>query len=384
MIRIYLLSLPFVNAFAFSTVLIWPLIISLLMFMKLIFNYKIFRFKINAFNIIYIFFLMIVSLSLLLNLNHLDVKMLNHSIAFFSVVVLFYFIPSIFINEISIERILKYLSIIFFVVLLFSVIEFILINFMNNNLINLIPRPSIEYYKPTFIIYIRARCFFEESGHFASFLATLLPFVYLYIFRLKKNITLKYIFIILFFLATFAVASVSLLLIITLLFILLNVKKFFKTRLFAILAILLIPLFLIMFESLYNVFDLVVLNKFASGSFEDRWSKLFITLNYIYKNGTYEILFGYGPGSYNYLKIIPSITFYINLLRDLGLAGLITFFILNIFTYFYIIDHIKQEYQKYFLFSLFSILLFLLAIPNYFFPHFQLVYLLAQHKEFKK
>ena len=105
----------------------------------------------------------------------------------------------------------------------------------------------------------------------------------------------------------------------------------FSSRKNFALKILLLFSVLLLFYCLYKqeldaVFDIVILSKFDSTSFSSRTSLNEDSLNYIREHySLLHLLWGYGPGSYDYLNLEAAISTYVNIIRDLGLIGLFLF-----------------------------------------------------------
>jgi len=381
----YILTFPLVHAFAISGTFNFSIIVSLILLMVCFYNRKA-NFRNEQF--LLIIFIFELCISDFINLGNWNEKMLNHSIAWISSIILFCFVPSFIIKKVDVKQIPKYLYIILIGSALFAVIEFIDVNFLGSLFINKITRPPEDRaYDPIFLFsLIRSRSFFAESGYFAMFTVLIAP-VYFY-FENKnylkiKNITLI-ILLLLSMLLAFSTTFFILLVFWTTLIFFIYKKKGILKRV-SILLFIILAISLLFPETTYKVLYSTVLGKFESSSFTERVSSNDQSLYYIFEEfSLLKFIFGYGPGSYAYLHITPSVSVYINLLRDLGVLGL-TIFILFLLLVIRKIVLSKSKVKIYLMISMISSLVFLQTNTAYYYAFFWFIIVLSLNIEiFKK
>ena len=204
---------------------------------------------------------------------------------------------------------LKGLKLSLIVISIITMMEFYLSNYSNIFLDEILPYHLVTEYRPTFMgKFYRSRTLFEESNFQGMWALSSL-----YILYVKKMIRIEAALIILLvnIITTFSVSLIVSGAVIIL------INSFNKIRLN---RLLLAALFLLI---LLRSTGPEILIKFNGYSALDRTDKIVRTLAYM-KNAQFEnFLFGFGPGSFKYLTIDPSISVLLNSFRDYGLIGLI-------------------------------------------------------------
>lgn len=380
LIKLLLITLAFTSAFAISSWLPIPVIINLLILIFSIFRSIDTKEKpnFNQLDIFPIALLLSLYLSLIININNIDTKAINHTLAYTFCITILYLFNALILRGFKFN-ILKYVTIGFIIATVFTIIEFININLLKFNINNIIPRPTVSTYEPTFYgIIIRARSFFEESGYLGAFVATISPLAFYYSIQ-KKNRKLKLFIVILTLFNIVLSFSISLWLFLPISILTGSLLKKAKKKSFIIdfLKVFVFCSFLVLifwhyFHFVYNE----IISKFNSFSFDDRLSKASDNLGIIKNSNIIHLLFGYGPGSYEYLKVQPAISFYLNLFRDSGILGLSIFFV---WIFFIIYESISSKtiFSYYYLISLLALLFFLIATPNYFYSFIWLIFILG-------
>jgi hypothetical protein len=193
LLQLYILSLPFVSAFAYSgTITISVLLavclfslmtISILEFLKTppgFIGYDLILF--SLFTIITIFSFMVNGMGNSTSFNH-TVAYTTTFLVFYGAVKFALFKPAdkdwVFI------QVLKGIAFVTFISALFANAEFISNNFFDHDLTQYIPRPGEDndHYRPTAIgLFYRARSFSPEPGHFAYMLEMFTPVTIYYMY----------------------------------------------------------------------------------------------------------------------------------------------------------------------------------------------------------
>ena len=220
----------------------------------------------------------------------------------------------------------------FYVVLfasLFAIAEFSLVNFGGIDLAKYIPRGTVSEYTPLALLYIRARSFMEESGQFALFLECLAPIAIAYC-SLKYNKIVTFIYltvIVLSMLVSFSAYGFVALVICFFIYIyyIATSKKtnnLTLIRLFLILTFLFVLLYALgLFDLLFNIIS-SKLDPDQSSSYNDRQDRVISLSNYFYG---INLFIGYGAGAYSSLNISSLVSFYVGILLNTGILGILLY-----------------------------------------------------------
>ena len=379
---LYFLSIPVVNAFNVSTVLIDPLIVALLALVIYGSLGRLAPFTISRIDLWIAGFLGCVVLSTCINSNWLTGKSANHLAAVFACYAMFYVVPIRIAKRLSIERILSLLWMGYVATTLFGLLEFVLINFAGKDLAGIVFRPSVTDYNPGFldIVLIRSRSFFEESGYYAAYLALVAPLLYFYLWEIKKSRVQKYAFVFLSLASYFISFSISLFIFLPLAVVLPGfLRKVVEGRVTPRMMLLVVSVVALVALALSSdmVSDLLFARKAAS--FNDRNDKFEVTLDLMLRANPLHAIFGYGPGSYSLLNVDPAISVYLNFWRDYGALGLGVYLATTV----YFLKVCFQDRSKFgvaVFTSIAAIDLFFIATPVYFLPAYFLPLVLHKLK----
>lgn len=361
LLLLYIFTMPFVSAFAFTGTISLPLIFAAFLFMLMII--KMLRsLKLPAgflgFDILIIIsFLFFDVLSFVINGWDNDTSF-NHTIAYLSTFLLFYVAIKFTLFSISDKHLLfkRVLQFITYTTLLSSVygnIEFISSNAFGVNLNNYIPRPGLdaEHYAPVVLsLFYRARGFAYESGVYTQMLELFTPLAIYYLFvsgycKWKKSI--KIFFTVTMILGiVFAASSASFVAIpIAVTFSgLIYGKKIFRFFIhksiwyyLRALTVLLVIFIINNYLSIYTSILLSITEKLDSFSMDDRQSRI----NYFFREFSrftpLKKTVGAGPAATDLLGVDGShvvISLYYNVTFELGFIGL--FLLISLMSYIFL------------------------------------------------
>lgn len=395
-LTLYLLTIPFVSAFAFTQIVSFPLIFSTILFGLMIVKFlKTLRMPAGfiGFDIVIIaLFLFLVVLSFLFN-GLGNSKSLNHTIAYLSSFLLFYVAAKFsFFNAKNkrnlLIKVLKLITYVTIISALFANLEFMLSNLFNININDYIPRPTEAeaFYNATVLgIFYRARGFAPESGHFAFMLELISPITIYYLFFsgfcnwskfIKTLIVVAIFFSIIFTVSTASFVIIPVALILALLvyfksffaYVKRNTAKFFLSMGVVTVVVLLFNYFL----SFYTLIILSITDKLDSNSFDDRQGRInffyerFSNLNLIHK------LIGTGPSGYTLLGFDETntiLSLYYSITFELGYLGIFLFSVFLLYILWNTIQ-IKSKIGFFLLVAVFSGMMHYNFIENFWYPWF--------------
>jgi hypothetical protein len=304
--------------------------------------------------------------STLLNGGTLTSKSVNHMAALLFVSALNYFVGGRVVFSVMGNRWRTPVMLGFLFACALCVVEFAMVNFLDIPLPGY--RPSGVDYGSTFILGVRPRSTFSESGHFAFYLACIAPLL-VAAYASEERIWLVRTVIL-------AVACCSILLFSTTLFIVIAlwgciyvVLRRIYLKPAGIAVIVLCMAVLVVFSAqMLELADILVLHKFRLYSFDDRQEKFIAVLDLVRESGFSHVLFGYGMGSFQGLGMEDSISSYANFLRDAGMLGL-ALFVAMILPLEAVNPVVPRVWQAAFLYLGVGVLIYFSAVPNYYFPH---------------
>lgn len=206
----------------------------------------------------------------------------------------------------------------------YLVYEFIGMNFLSG--IVELPRGTInDKYEPIAIMFIRARSVAAESGHFAMYGVTVGLLCFFYYesqkIRIKRNISIVLIFIILFL--TFSVSGIMFFLL-TIIFIFLikfKLKNIIKSTVYS-LTVLIVVLAIVLNEYVSTL----ITSKFASRSFDDRFTKFQESFELFINSDILNYFIGLGPGFYESYKVGAPISLPLTIIFSFGVLGAVIFY----------------------------------------------------------
>ena len=398
LLAIFCILISFTSAFAITSVITIPLALTVGIIFLFIIQLKPNNLKISfSFLDFFLLIFLIFSLcsSLYNNFIWYSNKSLNHSIAYFYVIVFTYFLLKLAFLNLKYSKKAIYTSIVLgvFLTSCFGCAEFVLKGFYEIKLDELLPRVDVIKYNPTALgELVRIRAFMEESGHLAFYLELMFPICILIIKNKLCNSFLDVKFRIFFtlisfaaFLLTFSSAGIAIVILAySIFFFPQNLWTIFKNIvlnrikrlyfLFVLFCIFLLSwIFFPYLVTAYEVFDEIVFGKLTEGSATDRQDRIVSALQLFDKSNIINKIIGFGPGAYDKLKIESIVSLYFTYLLEVGYMGLFFFilFILSlIHKVFFAFEGINR---KFLLFSVFSAIVHFLFISNYWYPWFWFV-----------
>ncbi len=393
---LYVVTMPFVSAFAFTGTISVPLILAVFLFLLMgikILNDGKFPEGFLGFDIVIIIFLLFIVVFTFLINGWGNSKSFNHTVGYLSTFLLFHVTIKFAFFAIKdkaliLRKVLQYLTYITIFSAIFANIEFFLSNVLDININDYIPRPSeVEaFYDATVLgLFYRARGFAPESGHFAFMMELFFPLTIYYIYftgLCKWNKFLKAISIIVIILSFIFTVSTASFVIVPVAFLLASVvyakriflyinryivKFFIGTIITFTVALLLNYLF-----SFSNLIFLSITDKLESGSFDDRQERINFFYDQFSRLNIIKQISGVGPAGYDILgfdEVNSILSLYHNITFELGFFGL--FLLFSLFVYIIIVAlNIKDKIGFFLLAALISGVLHFYFIANFWYPWF--------------
>ncbi|HEY5371565.1 MAG TPA: hypothetical protein VIJ75_21475 [Hanamia sp.] len=393
---LYILTMPFVSAFAFTGTISMPLI------------FAVFLFLIMAIKIIQTgklpdgfigFDLVIISLFLFFTVFSYMVhglgnsKSLNHTVAYFSTFSLFYVgIKFTFFNardkNLMAKRALQFIAYTTIISALYGNVEFISANVFGVNLNDYIPRASAaeEFYNPTVLaLFYRARGFAVESGVYTQMLELFGPLTFYFMFysgdcKWKKEFKILYTISIILSIIFAASSATFIILPVAIAFssivYIKKVGQFFAKKSWRFYVKGGFFLTLIIFINSYLTISASILlsiaDKLDSNSLGDRQERINFFISQFSRFNPLNKLVGAGPAGSNILGYEDSgtiISLYYNITFELGIIGL---FLLLLFMA-YILFHnfkIKSKIGGFLMVSVVSGIVHYYVVNDYWVPWF--------------
>jgi len=396
LLLLYIFTMPFVSAFAFTGTISLPLIFAvfllMLMIVKTLQSGKLPPGFLGFDVLIILFFLFLTIFSFLIN-GLGNSKSFNHTVAYLSSFILFYITIKfvLFNTNNKIRLFKKVLKVITYTCLIsgtYAIIEFIFSNAFGVNLNDYIPRPTETeaYYKALVLgTYYRARGFAPESGHFAFMMEMFSPLAVYYMYFSKFcrwNRIVKGIIVVIFLLSIiFTVSTASFIIIpiailFALIFYIKNIWAYLKRHPFKFaLSTVLSSVVIVLFNYYLSFYAFIILSisaKMDSNSFDDRQNRInffydnFSKLDFIHK------LVGTGAAGYDVLGFDESnaiLSLYYSITFELGFLGV--FLLLLLFVYFmYQTIRIKSSIRFFLLIAVSSGIMHYIFIANFWYPWF--------------
>lgn len=396
LLLLYIFTMPFVSAFAFTGTISLPLIFAMFLFMNMGLKIILFGKSPDGFLgidlVIISFFLFLVLLSFANN-GWGNSKSLNHTVAYIATFLLFYVTIKFTLFKLPdknrvFRNVLQFISYATLISAVYANLEFISSNFFDIDLNEYIPRviEGEKLYNPLVIgLYTRARGFAAESGHFTFMMELLSPptiyYIYFSTFCKWHSSQKAIVIIIIVFSFIFAASSASFIIVplAVLIAALVHIKRIFfylKTHpvKFLIASGIASFIFLVFnyFLSIYTLILLSVGDKLESGSFDDRKERIDFFYDKFFRLDSIKSIIGVGPAGFDVLGYDASksiLSLYYSLTFELGYLGL--FLILLLF--FYILVNtlkIKTKIGFFLLVSVISGVIHYNFIANFWFPWF--------------
>ncbi|CAK8711737.1 hypothetical protein GCAAIG_01040 [Candidatus Electronema halotolerans] len=363
----YGLFLPFTSVFALSMWINLPILIGMIIFFLLAIKGK---YIFNRFDVIvFILFVSPIFFSAIVNIEYAsEERYRNHILSYLTVYFLFYFVS---------KELLRNYIVIFFrgivyglsVSLLFEFVEFFIAQTPVAYQLDNIPRFAVQQYQPLFHGIVRARSVVEESGHYALYLGVIgsLSLWFLESKGIKKFSKILKMGIIFGILLTFSTSGI-IFGILSLFFVqaISRTKVLVKKISFLISTIIFFAAIYFFFLKFYqlNLINLYIDKKDTMGGRKD----FFLLSLDCYLNSDYlNLMFGLGPGYYDYLNLPSVISLTALTLFQTGLIGLLMYIILMIVSLKRVnLFHKKQ--QSFFVFAICFSFLVYNGISNYWYP----------------
>ena len=393
---LYILTMPFVSAFAFTGTISWPLIFAVFLFlimMAKIIQSKVLLTGFIEFDLVIIFlFLFIGVFSYLIN-GWGNSKSLNHTIGYLSTFLLFYVAIKFTLfsypdKKLVLKRTLQFITYTTIISALYGNIEFISANVFGVNLNNYIPRPTEAeaWYDATVLgIIYRARGYAPESGHFAFMMELFSPVAiyYMYFSRfcswrkfLKALIVVLIVFSFIFAVSTasFAILPLAVLFasIIYSKSIVLYIKKKPGKIIITTAVVSAIVFLFNYFLSVYALIILSISDKMDSFSLYDRQERIDFFNDKFSHLPFINNLVGTGPAGYNILGYDESkaiLSLYYSITFELGYLGLFLLLLFFLYIIFQALK-IKSSLGFFLLISLISGIMHYYFISNFWYPWF--------------
>lgn len=395
----YVFVMPFTSAFSITSTISFSLIFSLILLLVSVFYFLIYQARAKQFwgldFILVVLFLFTVVFSYYIS-GRENPKSLNHTIAYLSTFILFFFtIKYVLFNSTKKDYLvlclLKTISYTTILSSLFACIEFVLGNFYSININDYVPRPveSEELYDATAIeLFIRARSFAVESGHFAFMIELFGPLTIYYLYAsslCKWSLLIKFfvtLIIILGVIASFSSAAFVIIPIAIFISTVIRFKYFYarvKQLLLKQIAFIIGCSIALLSAFFYFLpLGLLVINvtdKLGSNSYDDRQDRINFFFNEFNRLPLINKIIGAGPCGFGNLGFDDSksiLSLYYSITFETGYLGLLIFFLFIGFCFLKII-RIKSIIGFYLLVSFLSGLFHYWFISNYWYPWFWFV-----------
>ncbi|MGN6298041.1 MAG: hypothetical protein ACTHM7_14735 [Ginsengibacter sp.] len=392
---LYIFTMPFVSAFAYSGTISLPLVFAVFLFVIMcITTVHSLRWPdgFMGFDLVIIFFFLFIAVFSFIVNGWDSSKSLNHTIAYFATFLLFYITIKFTLFNIkdknrTLKKVLQFITLITIISAIYANVEFISSNLFGVNINDYIPRPSEEErnYDATVLgLFYRARGFAAESGHFTFMMESFSPLAVYYMYfsglcRWKKFfkglivlvIICSFIFAV--STASFVIVPVAFFLASIvyikriILYIKKNTAKFLLTT-----GILSVIVFLInYFFSVYALIILSISDKMDHG-YNYRHANINFFFSKFFQLDIIRKVIGTGPAGniiLGYDESSAILNLYYSVPFELGLLGLL----LLLFLFFYFIHmtiKVKSNIGFFLLMSIISAMMHFYFIANFWYPWF--------------
>lgn len=392
---LYVVTMPFISAFAFTGTISIPLILSVFLMILMtgsLFNSGKFPEGFIGLDIVIILLLILLAIFSFIVNGWGNSKALNHTIAYLSTFLLFHVAIkfSLFVardRKKTFRKVLTWLSYITVISACFANLEFLLSNVFRININDYIPRPSEAeaMYDATVLgLFYRARGFAPESGHFAFMMELFSPITIYYLYFstfCRWRSSLKVAAFILMILTIIFTVSTASFVIVPVVFLIASIVygdivfSFVKNNFSKVfVAFVLISAALLILNYFFS-FDKFILfsitDKLDSVSFEDRQSRIDFFYDSFLRLDIIKQFTGVGPAGFDILGFdeISILSLYHNVTFELGLFGLVL--LLSLFLYVLTsILRLRNSLGFFLLMSFLSGLIHYYIIANFWYPWF--------------
>src|SRR6185312_15461651 len=349
LLLLYIFTMPFVSAFAFTGTISLPLIFSvflfILMIVKMLQSRKLPPGFLGFDILIILFFLFFNIVSFVINGWGIAISF-NHTVAYLSTFLLFYITIKFTLFNISdknllFKRILQFISYTTIISALYGNVEFISSNAFGVNLNDYIPRPAqySDPYTPVVLsLFYRSRGFAYESGVYTQMLELFAPLTIYYLFfsrfckwtkslKIFLSITLFLSFVFAASSATFVALPIAVF--ITCCFYIKRIYYFLRHRSFFYylkgIIVLIIIYIINNYLSLYSSILLSLTEKMNSYSMYDRQNRIDFFNSTFSKFTPLKKMIGQGPAATDIIGVDGwhvVVSLYYNVTFELGFIGL--------------------------------------------------------------
>jgi O-antigen ligase len=403
---IYLACLSFTSAFAITSTVTIPVLISLIcvgmFFLGGIWDVKR-SLTLEVDDLVILLFLLSVYLGFFINHSRFSSnKPINHLIAYsYVILVNYYLVKNIYYSltkkfgrgfaDTTYGAI--YLGI--FITCTFGILEFWLKNIVGIDVDSYIPRPAVTQYEPLALTdFIRLRSFVEESGHLAYFIEVFAP-ISLYFSRTRRYLFYPLLAVItICFILTFSTAG-WLIVAITYLFLRIwdmdfsrfdqrfrfSYRPILKYSALMVVIALTLSINYNIIEFITSAFNEIIVYKVnRSASAEDRTARFVEGMNAFTQSDLLRQFFGNGPAVYDTLHFSRggTILLYLTIILESGLAGLLFFLIFCGLLLFKAIKLQNRPLRFALMFALICSFLHFVLISNYWYPWFWVLAIFIQ------
>lgn len=393
LLLLFIFFTPFTSYFAISGWLRLPIVLSLitsLFFLVSFIQRKKIKFDFFFVEDIFLFFFLItVYISFLL--GYLEIRSLNHTLAYTISILLFFFTTKLIISntDVSIKDISKTACNSFYIVSLIIILDSLLKNIYDIELRSMFVEPDGKVANMNY--YIRSGFYSvagvaEEPGNMAFYLNIFFSFAAFYYKSINKNLILLIVILIicqLMMLSSSGIANAIIaLFLISFFSIFKNPKLILSIFFFGLLSVIYITFFSNdRFKSNFNIiFNKVLFSESKHSSSQARINQWSRGLDNFFKHP----IFGNGPGfgvnedQEGYLSV------YLTILSDIGIIGFLLFalFLTIIFLKAY---KIPKDFSKIVLFGIITSYLHIFVISDFYQPSFWILLIFVQlvHQKYK-
>lgn len=324
--------------------------------------------------LLYIGFIIICTLSFLLNNNSYDITFVRHTLSYSFILICYGIFLPIYLEKrlIKIDKLLKWISITLLITCGFALLEFLARNFIPS-LLGIFQKFNLdtvtEYDALYFEKYQRSRGFMSESGHFAMFVNAFLPLSIYYLNKYKgKTACIIYSiicisgYVVSFSAGSFLGIAVSFFII----YPIYAIESRSKKKILLFIMFVFISLIVIYFIKDISFFQGIKDKLFLvndSGRFW-RWQLSYET----FRSGSLiQLLFGRGLGYLSYSFDTGSTNWFIETLVETGMLGLLTLISILAVSIKKIIS-LKSEFKYFILIGLISMIIQYNIISDYWYP----------------
>jgi len=395
LLLLYIFTMPFVSAFAFTNIISLPLIFAVILFMLM--SIRIIRAGklpggFIGFDLVIIFlFLFLTIFSYAIN-GWGNSKSLNHTIAYLATFLFFYVsikytLFNIQDSNLIFKRVLQFITYTTIISAVYANAEFISSNLFSLNLNEYIPRPNEEqaYYDAMVLgLFYRARGFTAESGHFTFMMELFSPLAIYYMYfsgfcKWRKLLKAFTIFVIICSFI-FAVSTASFVIVPVAVFLacLIHIKRIFiylkkqtAKFLFTTLTVSVIVFLFNYFFSVYSLIVLSIIDKMNNG-YDYRQENINFFFNKFFQLDIIKQIIGTGPAGVlilGYDQSTAILNLYYSISFELGFFGFLLFILFLLYLIFHVIK-IKSKIGFFLLISLMSGMMHYYFISNFWYPWF--------------